>query len=147
MNKVKVKIINRSNNASPSYATPGAAGMDVRAYLQEPIVLKPLQRALVPTGLYVELPEGYEIQMRPRSGLALKNGITLANTPGTIDCDYRGEIGVILINLSDQEFTINPGERICQMVVSTYTQVAWQEVESLNETERGAGGFGHTGAK
>jgi dUTP pyrophosphatase len=121
--------------------------MDVRAYLQEPIVLKPLQRALVPTGLYVELPEGYEIQMRPRSGLALKNGITLANTPGTIDCDYRGEIGVILINLSDQEFTINPGERICQMVVSTYTQVAWQEVESLNETERGAGGFGHTGAK
>ncbi len=147
MNKVKVKIINRSNNASPSYATPGAAGMDVRAYLQEPIVLKPLQRALVPTGLYVELPEGYEIQMRPRSGLALKNGITLANTPGTIDCDYRGEIGVILINLSDQEFTINPGERICQMVVNAYTQVAWQEVESLNETERGAGGFGHTGAK
>jgi dUTP pyrophosphatase len=147
MNKVKVKIINRSNNPAPAYATPGAAGMDVRAYLQEPVVLKPLQRTLVPTGLFVELPEGYEIQMRPRSGMALKHGITLANTPGTIDADYRGEIGVILINLSDTEFTINPGERICQMVVSTYTQIEWEAVDAISDTERGEGGFGHTGAK
>lgn len=121
--------------------------MDVRAYLQEPVVLKPLQRTLVPTGLFVELPEGYEIQMRPRSGMALKHGITLANTPGTIDADYRGEIGVILINLSDTEFTINPGERICQMVVSTYTQIEWEAVDAISDTERGEGGFGHTGAK
>jgi dUTP pyrophosphatase len=147
MNKVKVKIINRSNNPAPAYATPGAAGMDVRAYLQEPVVLKPLQRTLVPTGLFVELPEGYEIQMRPRSGMALKHGITLANTPGTIDADYRGEIGVILINLSDTEFTINPGERICQMVVSTYIQIEWEAVDAISDTERGEGGFGHTGAK
>jgi dUTP pyrophosphatase len=147
MNKVKVKIINKSNNPSPAYATPGAAGMDVRAFLQEPVVLKPLQRTLVPTGLYVELPEGYEIQMRPRSGMALKHGITLANTPGTIDADYRGEIGVILINLSDTEFTINPGERICQMVVASYTQIEWESVEAISDTERGEGGFGHTGAK
>jgi dUTP pyrophosphatase len=147
MNKVKVKIINKSNNPSPAYATPGAAGMDVRAFLQEPVVLKPLQRTLVPTGLYVELPEGYEIQMRPRSGMALKHGITLANTPGTIDADYRGEIGVILINLSDTEFTINPGERICQMVVASYTQIEWEAVEAISDTERGEGGFGHTGAK
>lgn len=147
MNKVKVKIINRSNNPAPAYATPGAAGMDVRAYLQEPVVLKPLQRTLVPTGLFVELPEGYEIQMRPRSGMALKHGITLANTPGTIDADYRGEIGVILINLSETEFTINPGERICQMVVSTYTQIEWEAVDAISDTERGEGGFGHTGAK
>jgi dUTP pyrophosphatase len=147
MNKVKVKIINKSNNPSPAYATPGAAGMDVRAFLQEPVVLKPLQRTLVPTGLYVELPEGYEIQMRPRSGMALKHGITLANTPGTVDADYRGEIGVILINLSDTEFTINPGERICQMVVASYTQIEWESVEAISDTERGEGGFGHTGAK
>jgi dUTP pyrophosphatase len=147
MNKVNVKIINRSNNPNPSYATPGAAGMDVRAFIEEPITIKPLQRVLVPTGLYVELPEGYEIQMRPRSGLALKSGITLANTPGTIDADYRGEIGVILINLSDKDFVVNPGERICQMVVTTYTQIAWQDVDTINDTERGAGGFGHTGAK
>jgi dUTP pyrophosphatase len=147
MNKINVKIINRSNNPNPSYATPGAAGMDVRAYLQEPVTIKPLQRVLVPTGFYVELPEGYEIQMRPRSGLALKSGITLANTPGTIDADYRGEIGVILINLSDQDFVVNPGERICQMVVTTYTQISWQDVDAINDTERGAGGFGHTSAK
>jgi dUTP pyrophosphatase len=147
MNKVNVKIINRSNNPNPSYATPGAAGMDVRAFIEEPSTIKPLQRVLVPTGLYVELPEGYEIQMRPRSGLALKSGITLANTPGTIDADYRGEIGVILINLSDKDFVVNPGERICQMVVTTYTQIAWQDVDTINDTERGAGGFGHTGAK
>lgn len=147
MNKVNVKIINRSNNPNPSYATPGAAGMDVRAFIEEPITIKPLQRVLVSTGLYVELPEGYEIQMRPRSGLALKSGITLANTPGTIDADYRGEIGVILINLSDKDFVVNPGERICQMVVTTYTQIAWQDVDAINDTERGAGGFGHTGAK
>lgn len=147
MNKVNVKIINRSNNPNPTYATEGAAGMDVRAFISEPITLKPLQRVLVPTGLYVELPEGYEIQMRPRSGLALKSGITLANTPGTIDADYRGEIGVILINLSDKDFVVNPGERICQMVVTTYTQINWQDVDTINDTERGAGGFGHTGAK
>ena len=147
MEIVKVKIINRSNNALPSYSTEDSAGMDLRAWLQEPMVLEPMQRALVPTGISIELPHGYECQLRPRSGLALKKGITLLNTPGTIDADYRGEVGVILINLSNEPFVIENGERICQMVVARYDRVAWQQVETLDETERGAGGFGHTGVE
>ncbi len=129
----------------PEYATPESAGMDVRAFLNEPIVLKPLERALIPTGLYLQLPAGHECQIRPRSGLALKHGITLVNTPGTVDADYRGEIGVILINLSNEPFTVNDGERICQMVITNYTHVEWEAVERLDETERGDGGFGHSG--
>ena len=129
----------------PAYATPQSAGMDIRANLTEPVVLKPLERKLIPTGLYVALPEGYEAQLRPRSGLALKQGITLLNTPVTIDADYRGEIGVIVANLSAEPFTINDGERICQMVIAAYTRVEWEAAETLDETERGAGGFGHTG--
>lgn len=145
MDKVKVKIINSGRNPLPEYATPASAGMDVRADLAEPMTLAPGSRALVPTGLRVELPEGYEMQIRPRSGLALKHGITLANTPGTIDADYRGEIGIILINLSDKEFVVNPGERICQMVVTRYSHVEWAETSRLDDSERGDGGFGHTG--
>lgn len=129
----------------PEYATPDSAGMDVRAFLKAPVVLKPLERALIPTGLYLQLPGGYECQIRPRSGLALKHGITLANAPGTVDADYRGEIGVILINLSGEPFVVNDGERICQMVISGYTRVEWEESERLDDSERGAGGFGHTG--
>ena len=129
----------------PAYATPQSAGMDIRANLTEPVVLKPLERKLIPTGLFIALPEGYEAQLRPRSGLALKQGITLLNTPGTIDADYRGEIGVIVANLSAEPFTINDGERICQMVIAAYTRVEWEAAETLDETERGAGGFGHTG--
>ena len=129
----------------PAYATPQSAGMDIRANLTEPVVLKPLERKLIPTGLYIALPEGYEAQLRPRSGLALKQGITLLNTPGTIDADYRGEIGVIVANLSAEPFTINDGERICQMVIAAYTRVEWEAAETLDETERGAGGFGPTG--
>ncbi len=143
--KMKVKIVNTSHHPLPEYATPLSAGMDIRANLTEPIVLKPLERKLIPTGLYISLPEGYEAQMRPRSGLALKHGITLLNTPGTIDADYRGEIGVILVNLSSEPFTINDGERICQMVVAEHGWVEWMAVDALDETERGAGGFGHTG--
>ena len=145
MDPVKVKIVNRSSNALPAYGT--SESMDLRAWLSEPIVLQPLQRALVPTGVSIELPHGYECQIRPRSGLALKKGVTVLNTPGTIDADYRGEIGVILINLSDTPFTIENGERICQMIVSRYSKVEWTEVEVLGDTERGAGGFGHTGVK
>ena len=129
----------------PEYATPESAGMDVRAFLNEPIVLKPLERALIPTGLYLQLPAGHECQIRPRSGLALKHGITLVNTPGTVDADYRGEIGVILINLSNEPFTVNDGERICQMVITNYTHVEWEAVERLYVTDLGDGGFGHTG--
>ena len=129
----------------PAYATPQSAGMDIRANLTEPVELKPLERKLIPTGLYIALPEGYEAQLRPRSGLALKHGLTLLNTPGTIDADYRGEIGVILVNLSTEPFTIADGERICQMVIATHAHVEWEAVETLDETERGAGGFGHTG--
>ena len=129
----------------PAYGTPMAAGMDVRAALAEPLALKPLQRALVPTGLRIQLPEGYECQIRPRSGLALKHGVTVANAPGTIDADYRGEIGIILINLSDETFVINPGERIAQMVVAPYSRVQWRLAESLDDSQRGDGGFGHTG--
>lgn len=129
----------------PGYATAQSAGMDVRAFIATPITLAPMQRVLVSTGLYIALPEGYECQIRPRSGLALKHGVTVVNAPGTIDADYRGEIGVILINLSTEPFVINDGERICQMVVAPYSRVGWQPTDSLDETDRGAGGFGHTG--
>ena len=142
MEHIKVKIINRSGHELPAYETPSSAGMDVRASLKEPVTLMPMQRALIPTGLYIQLPHGYECQIRPRSGLALKKGISLVNTPGTVDADYRGEIGVILINLSDEPFD---GERICQMVIKEYTRVDWEPVERLDETVRGDGGFGHTG--
>ena len=144
---MKVQIINKSKHSLPQYATSSSAGMDLRANLDNPIVLKPLQRCLVPTGLYIALPEGFEAQIRPRSGLALKKGITLLKTPGTIDADYRGEIGVIVINLSAEDFIIEDGERIAQMVIARYEQAEWQEVEVLEDTERGAGGFGHTGVK
>jgi dUTP pyrophosphatase len=142
---MEIQIINRSHHPLPTYATALSAGMDLRANLEEPIVLKPLERRLVPTGLFIALPEGYEAQVRPRSGLALKHGIGVLNSPGTIDADYRGEIGVILVNLSNQEFVINDGERIAQMVVARHETVEWRAVEELGETERGAGGFGHTG--
>lgn len=142
---MNVKIINRSHHALPAYATVLSAGMDLRANLDSPITLRPLERCLVPTGLFIALPQGYEAQVRPRSGLALKKGITVLNTPGTIDADYRGEIGVILVNLSAEEFVINDGERIAQMVVARHETVEWEVVETLDETERGAGGFGHTG--
>ena len=144
---MKVQIINKSHHALPAYATGLSAGMDLRANITEPIVLKPLQSCLVPTGLSIALPEGYEAQVRPRSGLALKKGITVLNSPGTIDADYRGEIGVILVNLSDTDFVIEDGERIAQMVVARYEQVEWEAVETLSETERGEGGFGHSGRK
>lgn len=147
MESIKVKVINRSGNELPAYETPNSAGMDVRASLSEPIVLKPLQRVLVPTGLRVQLPVGHEMQIRPRSGLALKHGISIVNTPGTVDADYRGEIGVVLINLSDEPFTINNGDRICQMVIAPYTRIHWEEAERLDETVRGEGAFGHTGVK
>lgn len=144
---MKVKIINKSSNPSPSYATPLSAGMDVRADISEAITLGPLERAMVPTGLYMALPEGYECQVRPRSGLAAKHGITVLNTPGTVDADYRGEIRVILVNLSNEPFTIEPSERIAQIVIAKHEKVEWEEVEVLDETERGAGGFGSTGTK
>ncbi len=144
---MKIRIVNKSTNALPQYATSQSAGIDLRANLAEPVVLKPMERKLIPTGLFIELPEGYEAQIRPRSGLALKHGITVLNTPGTIDADYRGEIGVILINLSTEDFKIEHGERICQMVIARHEQAEWIQVDELNETERGAGGFGHTGKK
>ncbi|MFB6318517.1 dUTP diphosphatase [Saccharicrinis sp. FJH54] len=142
---MKVKIVNRSKHDLPAYSTILSAGMDLRANIDEPVTLNPLERALIKTGLFIELPEGYEAQIRPRSGLAYKKGITVLNTPGTIDADYRGEIGVILVNLSNDPFVINDGERICQMVIAKHETVDWHEVELLEETERGAGGFGHTG--
>ncbi|MBR1509883.1 MAG: dUTP diphosphatase [Bacteroidales bacterium] len=142
---MKVKIVNHSQYPCPAYATPQSAGVDLKADIQEPIVLNPLQRTLVPTGLYIALPQGYEAQVRPRSGLALKHGITVLNSPGTIDADYRGQLQVILVNLSDTPFTIAPGERIAQMVIAKHEQVEWEQVESLDETSRGAGGFGSTG--
>ncbi len=144
---MEVKIINKSHHPLPGYATPLSAGMDIRANLTEPVVLKPLERKLIPTGLYIALPEGYEAQMRPRSGLALKHGITLLNTPGTIDADYRGELGVLLINLSTEPFVIEAGERIAQMVIARHEQGEFCLVEELDETERGEGGYGHTGVK
>lgn len=143
---MKVKVVNKSNNALPAYETKNSAGMDLRAYLPEgPVTLQPMQRALIPTGLYLEIPEGYEGQVRPRSGLAIKFGITVLNTPGTIDADYRGELKQILINLSDQPFVINNGDRIAQIIFARCEQAEMVEVEELSETERGAGGFGHTG--
>lgn len=146
MERLKVKIINKSHHPLPDYGTFEAAGMDVRAYLPEgKITLRPGQRALIPTGLYMQLPQGYECQIRPRSGLALRNGITVLNSPGTVDADYRGEIGIILINLGEYDFDVNDGERICQMVIKSYTKVEWEPGERLDRTEREDGAFGHTG--
>ncbi len=142
---MKVKVINKGHQPLPAYATPQSAGLDLRANLESPVVLQPMERRLIPTGLYIALPPGYEAQVRPRSGLALKHGITVLNSPGTIDADYRGEVGVLLINLSHEPFTVNDGERIAQMVVARHEQAAFEPVEVLDETERGAGGYGHTG--
>jgi len=142
---IKIKLVNQSNNEVPEFATAGSAGVDLRAFLEEPVCLKPLERAMVPTGLFIELPIGTEAQIRPRSGLAAKSGITVLNSPGTIDSDYRGEIKVILVNLSNSQFEINNGDRICQMVIHRYETFQWDNVEVLNETPRGEGGFGHTG--
>ena len=142
---MQIRIINRSTNELPSYSTTHSAGMDLRAFLSEDIVLKPMERKLIPTGLFMEIPEGYEAQIRPRSGLALKKGITILNSPGTIDEDYRGEIGIILVNLSQEDFVIGNGERICQMVVARHEKVIWEISDMLEETNRGEGGFGHTG--
>ena len=144
---MKVQIINKSKHALPAYATAQSAGVDLRANLSEPVTLQPLERKLIPTGLFMALPVGYEAQVRPRSGLALKKGITVLNSPGTIDADYRGEVCVILINLSAEPFVVEDGERIAQMVIARHEQAEWQEVEVLDDTERGAGGFGHTGKK
>ena len=144
---MKVKVINKSKHALPAYATEGSAGMDLRANIDEPIVLHPMERKLIPTGIYIALPMGYEAQVRPRSGLALKHGIGLANMIGTIDCDYRNEIGVILINLGQEDFIVNDGERIAQMVIAKYERAEWEPVDELDETERGLGGYGHTGVK
>lgn len=144
---MKVQMINKGHQPLPAYATPQSAGMDLRANIESPITLRPLERRLVPTGLYMALPEGYEAQIRPRSGLALKKGITVLNSPGTIDADYRGEIMVLLINFSQEDFVINDGERIAQMVIAKHEQCEFVEVESLDETERGEGGYGHTGVK
>ena len=144
---IKVKVVNRGHQQLPAYATPQSAGMDLRANLDAPITLRPLERKLIPTGLHIALPEGYEAQVRPRSGLALKHGLTVLNTPGTIDADYRGEIGVVLVNLSQEDFVINDGERIAQMVIASHEQGDFVVVEELDETERGEGGYGHTGVK
>lgn len=144
---MKIKIVNRSQWPCPAYATKLSAGMDLKADTNAPLVLEPLQRTLIPTGLFISLPAGYEAQIRPRSGLAAKHGITVLNTPGTIDADYRGEIKVILVNLSSEQFTVEPGERIAQMVIARHEHVQWEEVEQLDDTERGAGGFGSTGTK
>ena len=147
IDKVEVKIVNKSTNALPHYSTEQSAGMDLRAWLKEPVTLQPMERTLISTGIYIELPPGYECQIRPRSGLALKRGLTVLNSPGTIDADYRGEVCVILANLSNEPQTIENGERVCQMVVAKHSTVQWQLVDALGDTERGAGGFGHTGTK
>ncbi|HBH06402.1 MAG TPA: dUTP diphosphatase [Flavobacteriales bacterium] len=144
---LKIKVVNKSKHDLPHYATPHAAGLDLRANLDEPVLLAPLDRALIKTGLYIEIPEGYEAQIRPRSGLALKKGISLVNTPGTIDADYRGEIGVIMINLSNEPFEVVDGERIAQMVINKYEQISWELAQELQDSGRGAGGFGSTGTK
>ncbi|MDF1575495.1 MAG: dUTP diphosphatase [Bacteroidales bacterium] len=144
---MEVKIVNSSGNPLPDYSTSSSAGMDLRANLREAVILKSLERRLIPTGLYIELPEGYEAQIRPRSGLALKNGISVLNTPGTIDADYRGEIGIILVNLSAEDFVVENGERICQMVINKVETIQWKQVGTLDDSARGAGGFGHTGTK
>ena len=142
---MKIQVVNRGHQPLPAYATTLSAGMDLRANISQPVVLHPMERKLIPTGLYIALPPGYEAQVRPRSGLALKKGITVLNSPGTIDADYRGEVGVLLINLSDQDFVVNDGERIAQMVIARHEQGEFVEVEALDDTERGAGGYGHTG--
>lgn len=142
---MKVKIVNRSKHALPEYSTEFSAGMDIKADIDNDIILKSLERVLVPTGLYMELPKGYEAQIRPRSGLAIKNGISIVNSPGTIDADYRGEIGIILINLSKEDFIIKDGDRICQMIISKHEMIKWEETENLEKSKRGKGGFGHTG--
>ena len=144
---IKIQVVNRGHQQLPAYATPQSAGMDLRANLDAPITLHPMERRLIPTGLHIALPEGYEAQVRPRSGLALKHGLTVLNTPGTIDADYRGEIGVVLINLSQEDFVVNDGERIAQMVIARHEQADFVVVEELDETERGEGGYGHTGVK
>lgn len=144
---MEIKIVNKSNNELPAYSTQLSAGMDLRAFLPAPVILKPMERKLIPTGLFVEIPAGFEAQIRPRSGLALKKGITVLNSPGTIDADYRGEVGIILINLSNEDFVIESGERICQMIIASHETVQWNLVEKLEETKRGEGGFGHTGKK
>jgi len=144
---MQVKIVNRSKHSNPEYSTEFSAGMDLRANLETPILLKPLERKMIPTGLFIELPKGYEAQIRPRSGLAIKKGISVLNSPGTIDADYRGEINVIIINLSNEEFIVNDGERICQMVIARHESIVWEQVEILQDTVRGVGGFGHTGTK
>lgn len=145
MEKLNVKIVNKSKHDLPSYSTILSAGMDLRANIETAVMLKPLERTIIPTGLFIELPQGYEAQIRPRSGMAIKHGLSVLNSPGTIDADYRGEIGVIVANLSSEDYTIEDGERICQMVVAKHETVIWEVVEDLSETERGAGGFGHTG--
>lgn len=142
-----IKIVNKSSNALPAYETKASAGMDLRAFLDQPVVIQPLERAIIPTGLFIELPIGYEAQVRPRSGLAAKSGITVLNSPGTIDADYRGEIKIILVNLSKEAFSINNGDRVAQMIISRHEQAEWLETVQLEESERGAGGFGHTGTK
>ena len=142
---MRVRIVNKSNHSLPLYGTAQSAGVDLRAYLSEPVLLRPLERKLIPTGLFIQLPDGFEAQVRPRSGLAINKGITVLNSPGTIDADYRGEIKIILINLSQEDFIVNNGERIAQMIISSYKQVEWEEVDLLEESERGEGGFGHTG--
>ena len=144
---MKIEIVNRGHQPLPQYATVQSAGMDLRANIDEPVVLRPLERRLIPTGLHIALPPGYEAQVRPRSGLALKHGITVLNAPGTVDADYRGDIGVVLINLSNEDFTVNDGERIAQLVIARHETVEFVEVEVLSETERGEGGYGHTGVK
>jgi len=144
---MKIRIVNKSSHPLPAYETTASAGMDLRAFISQDVILKPLDRALVPTGLFIELPVGYEAQVRPRSGLAIKKGVTVLNTPGTIDADYRGEIMVIMVNLSNEEFTIKDGDRIAQMIISAHEQAEWMQVDQLEETSRGAGGFGSTGHK
>ena len=142
---MRVRIVNKSNHSLPLYGTVQSAGVDLRAYLSEPVLLRPLERKLIPTGLFIQLPDGYEAQVRPRSGLAINKGITVLNSPGTIDADYRGEIKIILINLSQEDFIVNNGDRIAQMIISVYNRVDWEEVAQLEDSERGEGGFGHTG--
>ena len=144
---VQIKVVNKGNQPLPKYQTSQSAGMDLRANIDAPVLLKPLDRKLIPTGLHIALPEGYEAQIRPRSGLAIKNGITIINTPGTIDADYRGDVGVILVNISNEDFVVQPGERIAQMVINKFEQAEFEVVEELDETERGEGGYGHTGIK
>lgn len=144
---MNVKIVNRSKHELPAYSTELSAGMDIRANLIDPVVMRPMERKMIPTGLFIELPQGFEAQIRPRSGMAIKRGISVLNSPGTIDSDYRGEVGIILINLSDEDAVIEDGERICQMVISKHETIVWEDVENLAETDRGAGGFGHTGNK